>query len=229
MNHSKQIAALPQPRLSSIASISSIVSLASALSRTSIVSLASIATLASLASPAVAANSAFYQVWGDGKGEINVYKLTEERYKEPREGHAVLIFVTEELNADTHVKVESDATPPNKRMYVLKLNSLRKFPTGLYDYSTMTSVFSVPESYLGNAPFTAARVTHTTQEWCGQVYERMDLRRDGFHRVLHSYFEREGDVEETLPAKDVELEDNLWVKLRVSSTVPGSPPESRVR
>ncbi len=164
--------------------------------------------------PSMAASSAFYQTWGDGKGEINVYKLTEERYHEPRQGHAVLVYVTEELNADTHVKVESDATPPNKRMYVLKLNSLRKFTTGLYDYSTMTSVFSVPESYLGHEPFTAARVTHTTQEWCGQVFERLDLRKDGFHRVLHSYFEREGDVDQKILAPKVELEDNLWIKVR---------------
>ena len=161
-----------------------------------------------------AASPAFYQTWSDGKGEINVYRLVEERYHEPRQGHAVLVYVSEELNSDTYIKVESDRTPPEKRMFVLKLNSTRKFPTGVYDYSTMTSVFSVPESHLGFPPFSPARITHSTQEWCGQVYERMELRRDGWHRNLYSYFEAEGERSETLPSAGIELEDNLWIKIR---------------
>lgn len=187
----------------------------------SVLSLFVIVGLASAASPA------FYQAWSDGRGEVNVYRLVEERYGDPRDGHAVLIYVAEELNADTYVKVESDRTPPEKRMFVLKLNSLKKFPTGLYDYATMTTVFSVPESHLGFPPFQAARVTHTTQEWCGQVWQRLDLRRDGWHIDLRSYFEREADQSTVLPAEGTDLEDNLWIKIRELDAPWLVPGESR--
>lgn len=161
-----------------------------------------------------AASQAFFRTWNDGKGEVDVYALREERYGEVREGHAILIYVSEELDRNTYLKVESDRIPQDQRMYVIKLNSLRRFPTGIYDYAVMTTVFSVADSHLGHPRFQAARVTNTVQEWCGQVFQRMDLRRDGWHFLLHSYFEAEGDQELVLPAKGTDLEDNLWVKIR---------------
>ncbi|MEZ4648833.1 MAG: hypothetical protein R3E97_08615 [Candidatus Eisenbacteria bacterium] len=124
----------------------------------------------------------------DGNGEVNSYELVEERYGERREGNAVLVFAAEELNRNTYVKVESDATPQDQRMYGIKLNQLRKFATGIYDYSAMTTVFSVAGSHLGHHPFQAARVVHTTQEWCGQVYHRVDLTEAGWKEELRSYF-----------------------------------------
>lgn len=161
-----------------------------------------------------AAGAAFYNTWGDGKGEVNTYHVVEERYGELRDGHAVLVFVTEELNRDTYVKVESDATPADNRMYVVKMNRLLRFATGLYDYAAMTTVFSVADSHLGHHPFQAARATLTEQDWCGQVYQRTDLRSDGWHRDYFSYFEREGEQHDVLPAKDTDLEDNLWIWIR---------------
>lgn len=163
---------------------------------------------------AAAAGAALYEHWSDGRGEINTYQIAEERYGEVRDGHAILVYVSEELNRHSYVKVESDATPQDQRMYVIKLNALRRFATGIYDYATMTTVFSVADPHLGHPPFQAARVTHSTQEWCGQVFQRMDLREDGWHYLLHSYFESEGDRAEVLPAQGTEVEDNLWVKIR---------------
>lgn len=164
--------------------------------------------------PAAAASSAFYETWGDGRGEVSTYDLREERYHEVRAGHAVLVFVTEEMNARTHVKVESERTPEEDRVYVIKLNSLRKFTTGLYDYSTMTSTFCAVEPRENHGAFQPLRVTHSTQEWCGQFWQRLDLEPKGWNVSLRSYFESEGDRETTLPDPNVELEDALWVKIR---------------
>lgn len=174
----------------------------------------SLATAAATATSTHAASEAFYRTWSDGKGEIAVYRLTEERYREPHVGHAIIVTVSEEINADTYVKVESEETPPEKRIYVLKQNFLRKFATGIYDYSTETSTFVAPESHLGHAPFQAARITHTTQEWCGHVYQRLDLRSDGWRLHGHSYFEAEGDTERLIPARDTWTEDALWLTIR---------------
>ncbi len=174
-----------------------------------------------------AASKEFYDTWSDGRGEVNTYELVEERYGQPREGHAVLVYAAEELDRNTYVKVESGRTPQNERMFVVKLNKLLRFPTGLYDYATMTTVFSVADSHLGHHPFQAARVSHTTQEWCGQVYHRLDLTEDGWEEELRSYFESEADMDRVIPARETDLEDNLFVWVRELDGEVLAPGESR--
>ncbi|MCA9728220.1 MAG: hypothetical protein KC729_11095 [Candidatus Eisenbacteria bacterium] len=161
-----------------------------------------------------AASQAFFDTWSDGKGEVDTYDLTEERYGEPRTGNAVMVFVAEELNRNDYVKVESEQTPQSERMFVIKLNKLYRFPTGIYDYSVMTTVFSVADSHLGHHRFQAARLVNTTQEWCGQVFQRVDLHEDGWHHELRSYFEKEADQENVVEATGTDVEDNLWVWIR---------------
>ena len=161
-----------------------------------------------------AASEAFFGHWSDGTGEVNTYEISEDRYGQARLGHAVLVYVAEELNRHTNVKVESDRTPVEDRMFVIKLNKLLKFPTGIYDYSSMTSVFSVADSHLGHPPFQAARVVHSSQEWCGQAFARLDLTENAWKYQLRSYFEAEGDENSELTSEGTDLEDNLWVRVR---------------
>ena len=98
----------------------------------------------------------FYQYWGDGKAEISSYSVIQPRYGEPRQGHGVLIFVTEDINRKTLIKVESP-TPEQDRLYTLKLNNVLKFATGIYDYSVMTSVFTALSSVqTGGRPVSTA-------------------------------------------------------------------------
>lgn len=160
------------------------------------------------------APASFYAAWSDGRGEVSSYEIVEERYGAPRAGTAVLVFAAEELSRHTHVKVESDRVPVSDRMYVIKLNHLRRFSTGIYDYATMTTVFSVAGSHLGHHPFQAVRTVHSTQEWCGQVFHRLDLESDGWHEELRSYFESEADGNRVHPAQGTDLEDNLWIWIR---------------
>jgi hypothetical protein len=173
--------------------------------------------------PALAAGPGFYEAWSDGMGEVNVYDLVEERYGELRNGNAVLVYVSEEIDRRSHVKVESGQTPPEDRIFVVKLNKLLRFSTGIYDYSVMTSVFSVPERHLGHHPFQAARIVNTTQEWCGQVLQRADHREDdargsaassSWDLQLRSYFESEADHDDSISADGTDAEDNLWIWIR---------------
>src|SRR5687767_7328058 len=64
---------------------------------------------------------AFMQYWKSGLAELTSYDVTSERYGEMRKGQGVMVFVYEEINADTRIKVESGKTPPAKRIPVLKL------------------------------------------------------------------------------------------------------------
>ena len=176
--------------------------------------LLSIAAVAS-GFPAVHAGAAgFYDHWGDGRAELSSYRIEQPRYGEQRAAYGVLIFVTEELNRHTRVKVESP-TPDSDRIYVLKLNNVLKFNTGIYDYAVMTSVFSAVEPVRGGAPFELQKLSLSSQEWCGHVFEEVHVDPDEVRGDLNSYFEREGRHQWRFdrPA-DFESEDHLLIRIR---------------
>ena len=163
----------------------------------------------------VKAPNDFWAHWGDGRGEISSFKLTIPRYGELRQGYAVLIFVTEDISRKTRIKVESDAIPKNERVPVLKLNRVFKFPTGIYDYSVMTSTFSSVEAELGRPPLHPLKISLTAQEWCGQVFHMLVPHEHELAINLHSYFEREGDQRRTIDLPENAIfEDNLPIWIR---------------
>ncbi|NUM75882.1 hypothetical protein HUU40_16080, partial [candidate division KSB1 bacterium] len=127
----------------------------------------------------------FWGWWGDGKAELSSYQTKTQRYGELREGYAVLVFVTEEISRTTRIKVESEAIPPADRAPVMKLNHVVKFPTGIYDYSLLTSTFSSIESEFGRPPFEPLKISFTAQEWCGHVYQMLIPQRDQVELTLH--------------------------------------------
>ena len=157
----------------------------------------------------------FYDHWGDGRAEVSSYQVVQRRYGELREGYGVLVFVTEDIDRESLIKVES-AKPPEARLYVMKLNNVMKFVTGIYDYSVMTSVFSAVRDS-GSAPFEVRKITLSAQEWCGHVFEEVRFDDDGIRGDLNSYFEREGkqryQLEITNRGRFVS-EDHLLIAIR---------------
>lgn len=154
-------------------------------------------------------DDAFRKYWFSGKAELTSYDLQQVQYGQQNPGEAVLVFVTEDFRTDKQVKLESGdrgkATP------VLKLNQVRKFVTGIYDYSTMTSVFMSLDTRL--FPH-ALKVTTSTQEWCGHTYQQLNLKGRQYYLKHHSYFEKEADEETSFDR--AWLEDELWTRLRLS-------------
>lgn len=152
----------------------------------------------------------FSDYWYGGLAELNHYRLEQARYGEMREGDAVLIFVTEDFLVDEQVKLESE---PGERgtASVLKLNMTKKFLTGVYPYSMMTSVFTPIRS--GDYPHTL-KVTTSSQEWCGHTFTQINRLAKAFRLRQFSYFEKEGDVDREIEA-DL-LEDELWTRLRLN-------------
>lgn len=150
----------------------------------------------------------FGDYWYQGLAEITSYDLQQARYGEVHPGEAVLIYVTEPFLEAEQVKADD----PNAEgaVTVLKLNATRKFNTGVYPYSMMTSVFTPVEG----GP--ALKVTATSQEWCGHTYTQLNRVAEGYRLRLFSYFEGEGDQDRTL---DGQLEDALWTQLRLNPDV----------
>lgn len=148
------------------------------------------------------------EYWYQGKAEINTYDLQQVRYGEIHPGHVSLIFVSEDFLTDEQVK-NDNYTNPNTTP-IIKTNQLRRFTTGIYDYSLMTSVFTPTD--LPKQPHTL-KITTSVQDWCGQTYTQLNYDNGGaWDMQLRSYFEKEGDVNETLDA-DL-LEDELFNRIR---------------
>lgn len=158
----------------------------------------------------------FLKYWKSGLAELSSYTITTGRYGEPRRAEGVLVFVYEEINDDTRIKVESDRTPVAKRVPVLKLNNVLKFNTGIYDYSVMISVFAGLSGPGVERMLEPRKVSFTSQEWCGHVYHQITPRSKGLVSEIHSYFESEGDAVTTLPypAGPLYYEDEMPILVR---------------
>jgi len=162
----------------------------------------------SLAAPSSAQD--FWRHWGDGKAELNGYTLKQPRYGALRDGKAVLVFVTEDFSDALRVKADPGRHPATDVYPVLKLNAVRDFQTGIYDYNVMTSAF------LRVAPgWPVAKVSFSSQEWCGHVWHQITPRNGRLQGLFHSYFDGEADGTDDLPfPKDGVLEDALPILLR---------------
>lgn len=169
---------------------------------------AAVFTAVAALAPAAGAQVDFDAHWHDGRAEIDGYRLSIVRYGQQRTGQAVMIFVTEPFSDSKRVKAEGPSPDPADTLDVLKLNLVRDFQTGIYDYNTMTSVFSRTDD------FEPVKVSFSSAEWCGHVYEELLVEPDGISATLSSYFEDESSSEALpAPAHGV-LEDNLFILLR---------------
>jgi hypothetical protein len=149
--------------------------------------------LALALSASAAAADDFWRVWGDGKAELDGYALVQPRYGAPRDGTAVLIFVTEDFSDAARVKADPGKHPPSDVYPVLKLNFVRDFQTGIYDYNVMSSTFARTEWPTGTPPFPVVKTSFSSQEWCGHVYAQWLVRGPSMIGTLHSYFDGEAD------------------------------------
>ena len=146
--------------------------------------------------------------WNDGNAELSSYKLQQARYGEIHEGEATMVFVTEPFSKSKQVKLD-DYRNEKDKVNVLKLNAMRKFDTGIYPYSIMTSVFSPIEG-----PTQFLKTTTSVQEWCGHVFMQINRKGQKLKYAWRSYFESEGDKETTI---DYALaEDEIWNLIRMN-------------
>ena len=168
------------------------------------------------AKPLVPADDAFWQHWGDGRAEMSSYELTIRRYGQLRSGTAVAIFVTETFDGASRVKTERPTADNPRSFPVMKLNLVQDFPTGIYDYNLMTSVFATLTSARGQPAGFVSKASFSSQEWCGHVYQQAIFDRDKVRMALHSYFEGEADQEFhiQIPPGEYLCEDSLLLWAR---------------
>lgn len=164
--------------------------------------------LVGFAASATAAEVEFGSYWHDGRAELDGYSLRVSRYGQPRSGTGVMIYVTEPFSESKRVKVDDPSKNPADTFDALKLNIVRDFQTGIYDYNTMVSVFT------RSADFSPVKLSFSSAEWCGHVYSelRFDPRR--ITEQYFSYFENESSSTSLDRKKNGVVEDNLFILLR---------------
>lgn len=149
--------------------------------------------------------------WYQGQAELNRYELSQNRYQDTHPGEVVMVFVTEDFLTDKQVK--NDNYTNDNSIPILKNNIVKSFPTGIYTYNIMTSVFTPVQTQAH--PMTL-KVTNSSQEWCGQTYMQVNYNtgKDRYDYLLHSYFENEAD--KTGEAAPTLLEEELFNRIRIN-------------
>lgn len=150
----------------------------------------------------------FNSYWYGGKAEITSYTLEQARYGEMRKGHALNIFVTEPFSKEHNTKADGNSS---KNTSVLKLNATKKFNTGIYPYSIMTSTF-IPISN----PKNSVKISSSTQEWCGHEYIELVDQHRSYELNNFSYFQGESFKNKYVTKEtNLVLEDDIWSKIRI--------------
>lgn len=153
----------------------------------------------------------FNSYWYAGEAEISSYKLQQARYGEAHSGTAVLVYVTEPFSKSKQVKLNNWKDSSSDNISVLKLNFTKKFLTGIYPYSMMSSSFTPIDDDQYPNPI---KITTSSQEWCGHTFMQMNLRDDNYALETFSYFESEGDIETNIDK--TLLEDEIWSRIRLN-------------
>ncbi|NQU10072.1 hypothetical protein HQ590_04735 [bacterium] len=168
----------------------------------------SVLLLAGGLAAARAADPSFESHWRDGRAELDGYRLSVSRYGQPREATAALIYVTEPFSRSRRVKLDHPERDPEDAVEVLKLNLVRRFQTGIYDYHTMVSAFFRTDD------FRPLKVTFSSAEWCGHVFERLLFFPRRVTATYQSYFQGETGHRQVGHPRNGLTEDALWVVLR---------------
>lgn len=150
----------------------------------------------------------FESHWQDGKAELDGYRYTITRYGHERTGTAVMVFVTEPFSESKRVKVDHPVAGSPDEVEALKLNFIRDFQTGIYDYNTMVSLFT------RSRDFSPMKISFASSEWCGNVYEEMLFERYHVADRYQSYFEGESDARRLTLMKPGITEEELFILLR---------------
>lgn len=153
----------------------------------------------------------FWKQWGDGQAEVAAYDLVMPRYNELRRGVAVSIFVTESFSNTLRVKADPGKHPSSDIVPVMKLNLIKDFQTGIYDYHDMLSAFATLAPANGLPAGLLTKDVYSRQEWCGSTFSLATFDKNRVKITSHSYFDGEADQQRELAMQPNGLtEDGLW-------------------
>lgn len=157
---------------------------------------------------AFAAPTEFDKYWNSGLAELARYELEQARYGNMTKGEMVVVTVTEPFRFDKQVK--SELSPGPSDVAVLKVQTMKRFATGIYDYAVTTSSFKP----LDHTRYPLAlKVSGSSVDWCGHSWLQLNLRGGTYAVEGRSYFEEFGDQNFSIQSEI--SEDEIWQRIRM--------------
>ena len=145
-------------------------------------------------------------LWDDGLAEVAHYNAERVIYGKVRDFEYTHILVKETFNKEYDVKTEDynrgDLFP------VMKINKFARIPTQKYPYHFLTSLF-----YTREEPTILHKMTHSSQEWCGNTFKLFQHLGNKYHYLFSSYWDGQGNGRLKYPDK-MWFEDGLSYTLR---------------
>ncbi len=145
-------------------------------------------------------------LWDDGQAEVAIYEATKEIYGKSRPFEYVYILVKEEFNKTYRVK--TDDYSRDDLYPVMKINKFSRVETLAYPYHFLTSLFIHRDN-----PESLHKLSHTSQEWCGNTSKQFLEKGNRYQYDYMSYFDGEGSGQ-TKINKGPWFEDQLSYTLR---------------
>lgn len=159
-------------------------------------------TVRATAAPAETPAPFDWPLWGDGNAEVASYTLTQPRYANTWSGTVTMIFVTEDFSWSARVKADDGQHPPDDIRKVMKLNQIRDFRTGIYDYHVMTSTFARLDGGDGMRALDPLKIAFSATEWCGMVYTELTPNPRKAQLTTHTYFDSDDVAPTVVPIPD---------------------------
>lgn len=144
-------------------------------------------------------------LWDDGLAEVAHYQAERVVYGEVRNFEYTYILVKEDFNKEYDVK--TDDYSREDLFPVMKLNKFARIPTQKYPYHYLTSLF-----YKREEPATLHKMTHSSQEWCGNTFKLFQHLGNTYHFLFSSYWDGQGNSR-------IKLRDKIWFEDGLSYTL----------
>ena len=144
-------------------------------------------------------------LWDDGQAEVAIYDATKEIYGKSRPFEYVYILVKEEFNKA--YKVKTDDYSRDDLYPVMKINKFCRIETMIYPYHFLTSLFIHRDN-----PERLHKLSHTSQEWCGNTSKEFLEKGSKYQYNYMSYFDGEGSGQE-------KVEMGPWFEDQLSYTL----------
>ena len=145
------------------------------------------------------------QLWDDGMAEVAIYEATKEIYGKSRPFDYVYILVKEEFNKSYQVK--TDDYSRDDLYAVMKINKFCRVETLAYPYHFLTSIFVHRDN-----PESLHKLSHTSQEWCGNTSKEFLEKGNKYQYSYMSYFDGEGSGQ-------IKIEKGPWFEDQLSYTL----------
>jgi len=124
-----------------------------------------------------------HPIWESGKAEFCVYDSSFSKYGTQRRFLTDVITIRENFHPQRMTK--ADQPDITGAIPILKMNRIRRIPTGIYDYSQSLSLFASRKD-----PSQLIKLAFSSADGCGISYSEIKADSSGMEGDFYTYWEK---------------------------------------